>query len=59
MQLQETEIGCQLPCLGQMSVGRAETPPESVSKRVKLAIRRRLDPNKERAFNLFKNKLVN
>ena len=59
MKLEESGIACQLPCLEQMAVGPAEVPHESLSRRVKLAIRRRLDPGKERTLRVRTNDWLN
>jgi hypothetical protein len=59
MQLDETEIGCQLPCLARMAIGAAEVPPESLSRKIKLEIRRRVSPSTERALRARTNDLTN
>jgi len=50
---------CQIPCLQQISEGYAEVPPQSLSRRVKLAARRRLGPGRERSFKRRTNDLMN
>lgn len=50
---------CQIPCLQHISKGYAEVPPESLSRRLKLAIRRRLTPRQERTLKTHSNNLVN
>ncbi|MEO0248205.1 MAG: hypothetical protein ABIN58_01430, partial [candidate division WOR-3 bacterium] len=57
--LEETQLNCQIPCLRRVAEGLAEVPPESVGRRVKLIIRRRLSPGKERAFKNRTNDLIN
>ena len=53
------EITCQLPCLQHVSEGVADVPPQSLSRRVKLMIRRRLEPRSERRLKMFSNDLAN
>jgi hypothetical protein len=50
---------CQIPCLQRISEGRAEVPPQSLSRRVKLAVRRCMGPSRERAFKSRTNDLMN
>jgi hypothetical protein len=59
MQLEETELNCQIPCLQQVSKGLAEVPTESLRRRIKLMIKRRLSPSRERAFKNRTNDLMN
>jgi hypothetical protein len=59
MQLDETEIGCQLPCLPRMAIGPAEVPPESIGRKIKLEIRRRVSPSRERVLRIQTNDLMN
>ena len=59
MKLEETQLNCQIPCLQDVAEGIAEVPPESVTRRIKLMIRRRLNPSKERAFKNRTNNLMN
>jgi hypothetical protein len=50
MKLEETQLNCQVTCLQLVAEGPGEVPPESLTRRLKLAIRRRLSPDLERAF---------
>jgi hypothetical protein len=50
-------MACQLPCLQRISEGNAEVPPQSLSRQLKLMIRRRLDPRTERRFKMLTNDL--
>ncbi len=59
MKLEETPHNCQIPCLQALAEGVAEVPPQSVVRRIKLMIRRRLNPSKERAFKNRTNNLMN
>jgi len=59
MQLRESQPDCQIPCLQRIAEGAAETPPESLSRRLKLFIRRRLSPSKERTLKRRSNDLMN
>ena len=58
MKIQETQINCQIPGLQCVPEGTAEVPAESLSKRLKLMVRRRLGPSKERAFKNRTNDLM-
>jgi hypothetical protein len=59
MTLERNQPDCQVPCLRAVAEGIAEVPPESVARRIKLMIRRRLSPSKERAFKNRTNNLMN
>lgn len=59
MNLEETQLNCQIPCLKLVAEGIAEVPPDSLSRRIKLMIRRRLSPSRERAFKNYTNDLMN
>ena len=50
---------CQIPGLQCISEGLAEPPPRSLSKRLKLVLRRHLSPRQERALKTYSNNLVN
>jgi hypothetical protein len=52
-------VDCQVPSLPQMATGEAETPPKSLSRRIKLMIRRRMSPRTERQFKKRTNDLMN
>jgi hypothetical protein len=59
MNLEETRLNCQIPCLELMAEGIAEIPRESFSRRLKLATRRRMGPGKERTFKNYTNDRMN
>lgn len=59
MKLEESQLNCQVPCLQLITEGLAEVPPESLARRVKLMVRRRLSPSWERAFKNYTNDLMN
>lgn len=59
MQLEESGLACQLPCYAQVAEGTADTPPASLSRKIKLLIRRRLRPTKERVLRARTNDLMN
>jgi len=59
MELKESQIDCQIPCLQRIAEGIAEVPPESLSRRLKLIVRRRLSPHRERTFKRYSNDLIN
>lgn len=50
---------CQMPSVQAMATGEAETPPKSLSRRIKLMIRRRMSPRTERKFKKRTNDLMN
>jgi hypothetical protein len=50
---------CQIPGLQLISEGYAEIPPQSLSRRLKLILRRRLSPRQERALKTYSNNLMN
>jgi len=49
---------CQIPCVQRISEGHAELPPQSVTRRLKLTIRRRLSPHQERLFKTYSNRFI-
>jgi hypothetical protein len=59
MELQESKLNCQIPCLQLIAEGKAETPPQSLTRRIKVFIRRHLNPAQERALKKFTNDLMN
>jgi len=59
MKLEETQLNCQIPCLQLVAEGIAQVSQESLSRRLKLMVRRRLSPSKERAFKNRTNDLIN
>jgi hypothetical protein len=50
---------CQYHCLPLIAEGNAEIPPQSLSRRLKLFIRRHLSPGHERAIKLYSNSFMN
>ena len=50
---------CQYHCLPVMAEGNAEVPPQSFTRRLKLIIRRRLSPDRERTIKKYSNSLLN
>jgi hypothetical protein len=59
MKLEEFQVECQIPCLQHIAEGVSEGPPESLSRRAKLIIRRRMSPRREREFKQRTNILFN
>ena len=59
MKLERPQLNCQIPCLQLVAEGIAQVPPESLSRRMKLMVRRRLSPSKERSFKNRTNDLMN
>lgn len=59
MKLKPSDLGCQIPSLRLLADGTGEVPPQSLMRRLKLAIRRRLSPAQERAFKAWSNELMN
>jgi len=59
MKLERNQPDCQIPCLQAVAEGIAEVPQESVVRRIKLMVRRRLSPSRERAFKNHTNNMMN
>lgn len=59
MKLEESQINCQIPCLQLVAEGPGDVPPESLMRRLKLAMRRRLSPDRERALKNRTDDLLN
>jgi len=59
MEAQGSQINCQIPGLQRVAEGLAEVPPESLARRLKLLIRRRMVPDSERTFKTVTNDLMN
>ena len=58
MKLERPQLNCQIPCLQLLAEDIAQVPPESLSRHIKLMVRRRLSPSKERAFKRFTNDMM-
>lgn len=59
MDLEDTKLDCQIPCLESVAEGIADGPPESFIRSIKLKIRRRLKPDIERKFKNSSNDWLN
>ena len=59
MKPNQTRINCQISNFEFMSEGSAEVPRASMTRRLKLMIRRHLSPKTERRFKTYTNNLVN
>jgi hypothetical protein len=59
MQIEPTQPDCQIPCLQRIAEGRAPVPHESLVRRLKLMVRRRMRPDQERTFTHYTNALMN
>ena len=59
MKLEQTKLNCQIPCLEFVAEGIAGVPPESFNRRLKLMIRRRLGPGRERTLKNYTNDRIN
>jgi len=58
MEIARMKEDCQIPCLRGMAEGRAPSPPASPLRRIKLFIRRHLDPSQERVLKARSNGLL-
>jgi hypothetical protein len=58
MKLEESQLHCQIPSLKQVAEGIEKEPKQSIIRSLKLMIRRRLSPTKERALKNFTNDLM-
>ncbi len=58
MQLQESDLSCQIPCLPLIAEGWAEMPRLSPVNQARLFVRRRLTPSRNRAVKNFIDKLI-
>ncbi len=59
MKLAENTGDCQIPCMQRIAEGPAVMPPQSLARRIKLMIRRRMSPKTERRFKKRTNDLMN
>jgi hypothetical protein len=59
MKVPDHTADCQIPCFQQMAEGNAELPPQSLTRRLKLMMRRRMSPQTERRFKARTNDLMN
>jgi len=59
MEVTKTQPDCQVPCLQQIAEADANLPPISLVTRIKLMIRRRMSPSRERAFKRRTNDAMN
>jgi hypothetical protein len=59
MKLENSKLNCQIPCLKNIDEGLADPPALSLSKRIKLIVRRLLNPSLERTLKNYTNKQLN
>ncbi len=59
MSVPDITHGCQAPCLPSIATGPADVPPQSLLRRLKLSVRRRLSPQAERRFKARTNDAMN
>lgn len=59
MEMEEMQISCQIPCVPSVAEGIAQGPPVSPGRWVKLMIRRRLSPARERKLKNRTNGFMN
>ncbi len=59
MSAPELAAACQVPCLRGIVEGEAEAPPQSMLRRLKLMVRRRMSPQTERRFKARTNAAMN
>jgi hypothetical protein len=59
MKLHDATVVCQLPHIGRISEARAESPAQSLGRRLKLVVRRRMSPQTERSFKKHSNDVLN
>ncbi len=59
MKHEQTQISCQMLCYARVAAERVAPPPESLTRKVKLFIRRHISPARERALRSSTNRLVN
>jgi hypothetical protein len=58
MKIEESKLHCQIPCVARISEGVEKVPTQSFLKRIKLMIRRRLSPKKERSLKNYSSNLI-
>jgi hypothetical protein len=58
MKLDETQLHCQIPCFAGVSEGVEKVPTQSFIKKMKLMVRRRLSPTRERGLKNYTNNLM-
>jgi len=54
----EIEMGCQIPCIPQLSIGNAVVPPESLARRLRLVARRSLNSRQVRVWKAKSSRLL-
>ncbi len=59
MQIRQTQQDCQLPCVHRMAEGRVSAPPATLTRRIKLLIRRHMSPAHERVLKIQSDRLLN
>jgi hypothetical protein len=59
MMLDQTRMDCQIPCLQQIAAGNADMPNRSLLRQLKLLVRRRLSPSREREIKKTTDNFVN
>ena len=58
MKPHESRIECQIPCLQSISEGDAEVGPQSLRKRLSVALKRHLTPRMKRTIKTYSNRLI-
>jgi hypothetical protein len=58
LKTQETQTNCQIQCLPQIFEGHAEVPPESIARRLRLALRRSSKARQVRILKTKSNRLI-
>jgi hypothetical protein len=59
MEVRDAQFDCQIPCLQRITTGPAKGPRQSLARRLKLFVRRRLSPRRERLWKTRTNRLMN
>ena len=59
MKVDKSLLNCQIPSLQNISEGIAEVPPQTLGRRAKMMVRRRVGPGRERAFKNYTNDRIN
>ena len=58
METEETQANCQIACLPLLFEGYAQVPPESLARRLRLAIRRSMNVRQVRVFKTKSSRLI-
>jgi hypothetical protein len=59
MKLEDIGLNCQMPCLQNLAAGKAQVPPESIKRKLRLFLRRHATSRQVRLIKMKSTQLIN